>query len=323
MRQLTRARPPRSLGALDTLAEQVAVVLNDADTGPLPAVLSVTAADHGVARNEISRFSYGTTSSVFSLITSGDAPINHLAAHVPARVEAADFGLADTVRTREYKVANGTEDLSRRDAMSVEQARASILNGVAFAEERLLQDCSAVGVGEIGVGNTTSAAALTARLLGLSGTSVVGSGVGASPATVERKSRLVEVALQRTVNYPDDPLRLLAALGGFEICGNIGVILGAARAGRIIVLDGFITGVAAVLATRLCPAVAGYLVAAHRSAEPGHQFVLDELELRPLLDLGMRLGMASGAAVALGMINAVLAVCADTPAAAKVGLVTP
>ncbi len=296
------------------------MILGDADPGPLPAVVSVIAGDHGVAKKGVSRFLHGTTSSVFSLISSGDAPVNHLAARVPARVEVADFGMANTVGTRRYKVANGTEDLSVRDAMTVDQARDAVANGASFAEERLLRGFSALGVGEIGVGNTTSAAALTARLLGLPATAVVGPGAGSGAESVERKVGLVETALVRTENHPDDPLRLLAALGGFEICGNVGVILAAARAGRVVVLDGFITGVSALVATRLCPDAAGYLVAAHRSTEPAHEFVLDELGLRPLLDLDMRLGMASGAAITLGLINTVLSVCAYTPAAAKVGL---
>jgi nicotinate-nucleotide--dimethylbenzimidazole phosphoribosyltransferase len=324
--QRTLARPIGSLGRLDDLVRTIAGIRRDARPGPLPAAVSILAGDHGVAAHGVSAFRHGLTHHVLELIASGRAPVNILADRVPAKVVTADFGLATSGRggaaptgDQAYKVACGTADISRQDAMTIEQARRAIAGGVAFTNERL-GDEPLLAVGEIGVGNTTAAAALTARLLGTPPAQVVGAGSGVDAAVVERKRDLVAAAVRRTRGLPDDPVGLLAALGGFEIAGNVGVILAAAGQRRVIVLDGYITAVAALIAVRLCRPVAGYLIASHLSTEPGHQVLLDTLGLSPLLSLGMRLGMASGATLALGMVNAALAVAALTPGARSVGL---
>jgi nicotinate-nucleotide--dimethylbenzimidazole phosphoribosyltransferase len=324
VRQRTLARPAGSLGRLDDLVKVVAGIRRDPRPGPLPAVVSVLAGDHGVAARGVSAFRHGLTSDVLKLIASGRAPVNILARRVPARVVTADFGLVTAVdgahrQEQRYKVTNGTADISRHDAMTVAQARRAVANGIAFAGERL-GDEPLLAVGEIGVGNTTAAAALTARLLDASPARVVGAGSGVGAVVVAHKRTLVEEALRRTRGRPDDTMRVLAALGGSEIAGNVGVILAAADQRRVIVLDGYITAVAALIAVRLCPSVRGYLIASHLSAEPGHRLILDDLGRSPLLSLGLRLGMASGATMALGIINAALAVAAYTPPAREVGL---
>ena len=320
VRQLTLARPAGSLGHLDEVIHQIAAIRGQpAPEGPLPALISVLAGDHGVAGHGTSVYRAGLTSTVFGLILTGQAPVSILARQAGARVAAADFGLLEPVGDQQYKVAPGTGDISREDAMTADQARQAIRNGIRYASDQL-GGSQLVAVGEVGVGNTTATAALAARLLSLPVAAVTGAGSGIGDATLSRKRDLVAAALQRTSDVPGDPVALLAALGGYEIGGNVGVILAAARQRRAVVLDGYISGVAALLAVRLCPSAREYLIAAHQSAEPGHPLVLAALGLRPLLALDLRLGMTSGAALALSLINSTLAVAAQTPRALRVGL---
>ncbi|MFJ6194862.1 nicotinate-nucleotide--dimethylbenzimidazole phosphoribosyltransferase [Micromonospora sp. NPDC092111] len=320
VRQRAQARPPDALGTLDAVAHRVAGIRRGAAPGPLPAVVSVLAGDHGVARHGTSRYRHGYTGRVLELIRAGLAPVCTLAARVPARVECADVGLAEPVGDQRYKIGPGTRDITRDPAMAPEQVVRAVLGGARYATERLT-DVPMVAVGEIGVGNTTAATALAARLLDTDVADLVGAGSGVTADVVARKRRLIDTALTRHAGVPGDPLALLAALGGFEIAGNVGVILAAAGRRQVVVIDGTMTAVAALVAVRLCPASAGYLVAGHRSTEPAHQAVLADLGLPPLLDLGMRLGMAAGAVLALHLINGVLAVAESTPSARSAGLV--
>ncbi len=294
VRQLTLARPAGSLGRLDELVCRVAAIRRTPTPGPLPAVVSVLAGDHGIATRGTSAFPQRHTGAVLRLIQAGQAPVNILAGRVPARVESADFGLVDPVGGQRYRVAAGTGDISRQDAMTLAQAGRAVLNGADYAVARLGHD-ALLGVGEIGVGNTTATAALAARLIGASPGEIVGVGSGVDPAVVRHKRDLVEAALRRVGNLPDEPLRLLAALGGFEIAGNVGLILAAAGRGQVVVVDGTMTAMS-------------------------HRLLLDALGQPPLLTLDMRLGMGAGAALALGLVNAALAVAERTPVARAVGL---
>ncbi|WP_349879215.1 nicotinate-nucleotide--dimethylbenzimidazole phosphoribosyltransferase [Micromonospora sp. HUAS YX12] len=320
--QLTRALPAGSLGVLDDLTGRIAAIRAEPTSGALPAIVSVLAGDHGVAVHGTSAYEHGFTGRVLRLIASGRAPVNILAAQVPARVEYADVGLVEPVGDPRYRVAAGTADLSRQDAMTGEQAHRAVLTGARYAAERLA-DRPLLGIGEIGVGNTTAATALAARLLGVPPTDLVGPGSGVGPAVVQSKRTLIEAALDRIGRLPDDPIRILAAVGGLEIAANVGVILAAAANRQVIVFDGTITAVSALTAVRLCPAVAGYLIPAHCSTEPVHRHLLEALGQPPLLDLGMRLGMASGAALALSLVNGALAVAHLTPEARAVDLAVP
>ncbi|GAA2835601.1 nicotinate-nucleotide--dimethylbenzimidazole phosphoribosyltransferase [Kitasatospora sp. CM 4170] len=319
VRQLTLARPGGSLGQLDTLVQRVAAIRRTSAPGPLTAAVSVLAGDHGVAVHGTSRFRHGLTGGVLRLIDAGRAPVSILAARLPARVETADLGLAEPVGDQRYKIGPGTGDISVEDAMTPDQTVAAVLAGARYAAERLA-GVELVAVGEIGVGNTTAASALAARLLGRPAADVTGLGSGVPDDTVRQKAALVDRALARCAGRPDDPLTVLAALGGYEIAGNVGVILTAAARRQVVLIDGAITAVAALLAVRLCPAAAGYLIAAHESTEPSHRHVLAALGQPPLLRLEMRLGMASGAAMAVGLLNGALAVADATATAASAGL---
>jgi nicotinate-nucleotide--dimethylbenzimidazole phosphoribosyltransferase len=245
--------------------------------------------------------------------------VNALADSVGAPVAYADFGLVSPVGDQSYKVGDGTADIALCDAMTQVQAKRAIRLGARFADDHLAA-AGIVAVGEIGVGNTTTTAALAARILGVSARDTVGPGAGLAPAAMARKAARVEAALTRVRDVPDDPLQLLAALGGFEIAGNVGVILRAAAHRQVTVIDGAITALSALVAVRLCPAVAGYLIAAHLSTEPVHGLLLAELRQAPLLDLRMHLGMASGAVLALGLVKGALLIDASVPRAGAVGL---
>jgi nicotinate-nucleotide--dimethylbenzimidazole phosphoribosyltransferase len=321
MRQRTVARPVGSLGVLDDTVHRIAGMCGTVTTGLLPAAVSVLAGDHGVAERGTSEFRPEVTRSVLELIESGRAPVNFMAERVPARVVTADFGLREPAGTAKYRVGAGTADICVEDAMTRDAARTAIENGIGYARD-CLHDVTMVAVGEIGVGNTTVSSALTARLLDVPVAEVVGHGSGVDDATVARKRLLVEQALRRTDVDAGDPVAMVAALGGYEIAGNVGVILAAAAAHQVVLLDGFISGVAALLAVQLCPTAARYLIASHQSAEPGHVAVLAALNLRPLLVLGMRLGMASGATLAMELITTAIAVAVGAPRARLVGLAT-
>lgn len=317
--QLTLARPGGSLGDLDQAIRRVAAIRRSSTPAPLATVVSVLAADHGVASRGVSAFPHGHTGRVLELIAAGRAPVNILAARLPASVVHADVGLVRPVGDQRYKVAAGTRDLTLSDAMTVDETEQAVLTGARYAADRL-SGSALVAVGEIGVGNTTVTSVLAARLLDALAAGVVGIGSGLPGTALSRKQKLVEQALRRTGPVPDDPLRLLSAAGGLEIAANVGVILACAAHGQVVVLDGVITAVSALLAVRMCPPAAGYLIAGHQSAEPAHAGLLECLGLVPLLRLRMRLGMASGAVLAAELLNSALAVAAGTPPADTTGL---
>jgi nicotinate-nucleotide--dimethylbenzimidazole phosphoribosyltransferase len=317
--QLTLARPGGSLGDLDHAIRRVAAIRRALVPAAMDTVVSVLAGDHGVAMRGVSAYPYGHTGRVLELIAAGQAPVSILAGRLPARVVHADVGLAQPVGDQRYKVAAGTRDLTVTDALTAEESERAVLNGARYAVEQL-GSSSLLVLGEIGIGNTTAASALAARLLRTRTEGMVGSGSGVPGDTVGRKRALVEQALRRIAELPDDPLRLLRAVGGLEIAANVGVILAAAGQGRVVLLDGVITAVSALVAVKVCPPAAGYLLAGHQSSEPAHAALLASLRLVPLLRLNIHLGMASGAALAAGVLNSALAVAAGTPAAGSAGL---
>jgi nicotinate-nucleotide--dimethylbenzimidazole phosphoribosyltransferase len=238
----------------------------------------------------------------------GGAAVNVLARHVGARVVVADFGVAAPLSTGagivERRVAPGTRSITSGPAMAREDAVRAITAGAALVEDTA-PDC--VGTGEMGIGNTTAASALTAALTGADPAMVTGRGTGVTHDAWGAKVEAVRRAL--AVNRPDaaDALGALAAVGGFEIAGLVGVVLAGAARRIPVVLDGFIATAAALVAARLAPPVRGYLIAAHRSAEPGHVRLLDALGVTPYLELGMRLGEGTGAALGIGLLRAALA----------------
>ena len=313
--ELDRKTKPRgSLGRLEELAAQIAAVRGTVAPEPLRAAIVVAAADHGVAAEGVSAYPQEVTRQMLANFASGGAAICVLARAVRAELHVVDAGVIEAYphpAIRSIRIGSGTVNAATRPAMSRADASESIERGAALARELTGSGTNVLALGDMGIGNTTSASALVAALLGREPAEVCGPGTGLDTDGVAHKATVVGRMLATNRPSADDPLGALAAVGGFEIAVLTGVALGAAAEGGVVVLDGFITGAAALVAERLEPAVGGYLVASHRSPEPGHAAVLDALALEPLLDLGLRLGEASGAALALPLLEAARAILVE------------
>jgi nicotinate-nucleotide--dimethylbenzimidazole phosphoribosyltransferase len=311
-RRLDRlTKPPGSLGTLEDVVVQLAGITGTSALAVVPRTIVILAADHGVAMRGVSAYPSTVTGQMVANFLAGGAAISVLARLQRARLEIVDMGTAtepppnDGLASR--RIAAGTRDFSTGPAMSPAEARAAIDIGLELAAELAADGCRLVVPGEMGIGNSTSAAAISAALLGLPAAAVTGRGTGLDDEALRRKISLIDRAVAERGVGQDDPLAALAAVGGFEIAGIVGLILGSAAARIPILLDGFIVGSAALVAARLAPALPRRLIAGHRSAEPGHAALLSELRLEPLLDLGLRLGEGSGAATSIAIVDAAVA----------------
>ena len=304
VRRLNRlTKPLGSLGRLEDLAAHLAAIQGRAVPRVNRKTIFTLAADHGVAEKQVSAYPREVTGQMVLNFLRGGAAINVLSRIVGAQVVVADFGVASPLPPhpdlRECRIASGTRDLSEEPAMTGEEAIASIERGIDLVTETDL-----VATGEMGIGNTTSASALTAAFTGRPIEEVTGRGTGIDDSARARKVEAIRSAFRRSPPDPGMPLEVLASIGGFEIGGLAGVILGAAARRIPILVDGFIATSAALIAVGLAPAAREFLIAAHRSAEPGHDAALSRLELRPLLDLSLRLGEGTGAALAMVLCEA-------------------
>ncbi len=310
-RQEQLTKPPGSLGRLEALSIQVAGIFGNARPLIRGKTVIIAAADHGVVDEGISGYPQAVSAQMVQNFLSGGAAINVLARRAGVTLEIVDAGLATALAERSklgaLGIGSGTANIARGPAMNREQAEACILAGADLAARAARDGADLIGAGDMGIGNTTSAAAITSALTGRPAHETTGRGTGRSDDQLQGKIAVVERAL--AVNSPDpaDGLDVLAKVGGFEIGVLAGVMLGAAAARRVVVLDGFISTAAALFAHNICPAVRDYFVAAHLSAEQGHRVALSHLGLRPLLDLEMRLGEGTGAVLAMGLIDAATA----------------
>ena len=303
-----KTKPRGSLGRLEDLGARIAGIRGFVPER-LEAVIVVAAGDHGVAAEGVSAYPQEVTAQMVANFVAGGAAVSVLAREAGARLVVIDAGIASPIEVRPdehelvraVRVGAGTANMTVGPAMTDEQAALARAAGAALADE--LAGVDVVALGEMGIGNTTSAAALTAALLGVDPVLVCGSGTGLDAQGVERKVATVRRALE--VNAGRDPL---AALGGFEIAFLAGLALRAAERRLVVLVDGFITAAAVLAASRVDYAVVDSLVAAHRSPEPGHAAILEALDLDPLLDLGLRLGEGSGAALALPLLHASIAI---------------
>lgn len=307
-RQASLTKPPGSLGRLEELAVRLAAMRGEVIPRLERKVVVVAAADHGVAELGVSAYPRDVTAQMVANFVSGGAAVNQLAARAGARVVVVDAGVRTPVAAPDVvdrRAGAGTADFTRGPAMERSTAETLLDQGVALARE-LAAD--AVVLGDMGIGNTTAAAALTAALLGLPPASVTGRGTGVDDAGYARKLSAVARALE--VNRPDpaDPVGALAAVGGFELAFLAGVALGAAATRACVLLDGFPTSAAALAALRIAPDARGYVLASHRSVEPGHAAILEALGLEPLLDLRLRLGEGTGGLLALLLLDTAVAV---------------
>jgi nicotinate-nucleotide--dimethylbenzimidazole phosphoribosyltransferase len=314
-RQDRLTKPQGSLGRLEELSIQLAAITGQ----PIPAikhkVIITMAGDHGVARDGVSAYPPEVTPQMVLNFLSGGAAINVLARHIGARIVVVDMGVdydfAPHSDLLVRKIARGTHSIAHGPAMTREQAVQAIETGIAVAEKEIERGLDIVGTGDMGIGNTTPSAAIAAALTGQPAASIAGRGTGVDDAQHSRKVEIIERAL--AVNKPDpaDGLDVLAKVGGFEIGGLAGVILGAAAHRKPVMVDGFISTAAAMLAITLAPQVRPYLIAAHRSQERGHGIMLEWAGLKPLLDIDLRLGEGTGAALGISLAEAACKLLAE------------
>ena len=299
-----KTKPPGSLGMLEDLALQLGLILRTVQPRIEKPALLVFAADHGIVAENVSPYPQSVTAQMVANFLAGGAAINVFARQNGFALQVVDAGVnhdfGDLPGLTQRKVAPGTRNFARAPAMSAAQCEAALAHGYALADG--LQG-NLLAFGEMGIGNTTAAAALMHKLTGLPLADCVGAGTGLDADGVRRKQAVLEaaVALHRDVAAPLD---VLATFGGLEIAMMVGAMLGAAERRMVLVIDGFIVSSALLVAARLQPAVLDYCVFAHCSGEHGHRQLLQQLGGRPLLELGMRLGEGTGAALALPLVQA-------------------
>lgn len=301
-------KPRDSLGRLEELAARYVAIRRE-EMPPLENKwVIVFAADHGVVAEGVSAYPQEVTYQMVYNFLRGGAGINVLARHAGARVEVVDIGVnhdfGDIAGLISLKVAYGSRNLAQEPALTREEALRALLVGVELAEEATGAGVDAIAAGDMGIGNTTPAAALASVFTGRPVGAVTGRGTGIEDNVWRHKIAVINRALALHRPNPADPIGVLAAVGGLEIAGIAGLILGTAASRRPLLLDGFIAAAGALVAAALAPTVTDYLIAAHRSVEPGHQITLDFLRMKPLLNLQMRLGEGTGAALGLGLLEA-------------------
>ena len=323
-RQAELTKPPGSLGWLEELSVQVAGILGTARPVIRDKTLIVAAGDHGVVAQGVTAYPQAVTAQMVLNFLSGGAAVNVLARKVGVELVIVDAGVATPLPEhpdlRVLGFGRGTGDITRGPAMTREQAEACVAVGVDLALEVAKRGASIIGTGDMGIGNTTASSAIVAALTGLPPSETTGRGTGRTDDELAAKAAVVKRAL--AVNRPDpsDPLDVLCKVGGYEIGVLTGVVLGGALARRVVVIDGFISGAAALIADGLCPEVRGYLVAGHLSTEAGHRIVLERLGLAPLLQLDMRLGEGTGAVLAMGVVEAAAATLSEMATFAEAGV---
>jgi len=310
-RQAQLTKPPGSLGLLEDLAVRLAAMQRREDPRLDRPWISVFAADHGVAEEGVSAFPQAVTRLMLRNFLQGGAAISVLARQLDARLEVIDVGVAGPAETHEglvlARAGAGTANFARQAAMAAGQLHAALQAGAEAAQRAAGFGADIFIGGEMGIGNTSSATALACALLQTGPEALAGPGTGLDAAGVAHKRAVVGRALALHADGLDQPLEILRRLGGFEIAALAGAYLHAAALGLPVLVDGFISSVAALMAVRLQPACRDWLLFGHRSAEPGHRLVLEALDARPLLDLSMRLGEGSGAAASLPLLRAACA----------------
>lgn len=310
-RQDRLTKPPGSLGRLETIATAIAGMQGRSRPSVARRAVIVAAGDHGIADEGVSAYPRAVTAQMVANFLAGGAAINALARQAGARVVVADFGVEGNLEAAEglvdVKVARGTRNFLREPAMTRAEAVEAMLAGARIVSGERERGLDIVGLGEMGIANTSAATALVASLTGTPVAVVTGRGTGLDDAALAHKIDVIERALDLHQPDPEDPLGTLAAVGGLEIAGLAGVVIGAASQRIPVVVDGFITAAAAMVAVRFCPAAAAFLLPSHCSVEPGHTPALAALGLEPLFDLRMRLGEGTGAALAMQVIAGAVA----------------
>lgn len=306
-RQTRLTKPLGSLGQLETLATRLAG-MQGSDTPRAEKVhISIFAGDHGVAAEGISRFPQSVTMEMVRNFVRGGAGISVLARSIDARLEVINLGTVEETGPLEgvtdVRIGPGTANFVEGPAMDLHQLALAMNAGRHAAERARLAGTEIYLAGEMGIGNTTAAAAVACALMGAEPEELVGPGTGLDDAGVRHKAEVIRRAMDLHRGHMDEPVECLRRVGGFEIAAMSGAYLACAQMGMPVLVDGFISSVSALATARICPSARDWFLFAHTSAEPGHRRVLEALSARPLLDLGMRLGEASGAATAVPLLR--------------------
>jgi len=323
-RQAILTKPPGALGRLEAAAIQLAALQGTERPCVNQVYITVFAADHGVAAEGISAFPQAVTAEMVKNFARGGAAISVLARELGAKLEVMNLGTVNDPGPLDgvlnLQLGPGTANLCREPAMDEHQLARAMHAGRQAAERARLGDAQLFIGGEMGIGNTTTAAVLACALLDAPPEQLAGPGTGLDAQGIKRKTEVIHQALDRHSQYHGAPLEALRRLGGFEIAALTGSYIACAHMGLPVLVDGFICSVAALAATRICPATEHWFLFSHASAEPGHRTVLDALDAHPLLNLGMRLGEGSGAAVAVPMLRMACALHNDMATFAEAGV---
>jgi nicotinate-nucleotide--dimethylbenzimidazole phosphoribosyltransferase len=300
-------KPLGSLGRLEDLILRYGLARGTADLRLARQAMFVFCADHGIAAEGVSAYPAEVTTQMVRNFAAGGAAINVLCRQLRIEPRIVDVGVngefEPELRIVRRKIAPGTRNFLREPAMTLAQASAALEIGITLATDAAGEGFDLLGAGEMGIGNTTSAAAITAALTGCDPEAAAGPGTGITEIQRQHKADVIRRALALHRPNPRDPLAVLAAVGGFEIAALAGLLLGAASRRLPVAVDGFIASAGALVAARLAPEVLGYLFFSHRSAEPGHALLLEAIGARPLLSLDLRLGEGTGAALAMSLVD--------------------
>ncbi|MEG6586508.1 nicotinate-nucleotide--dimethylbenzimidazole phosphoribosyltransferase [Dendrosporobacter sp. 1207_IL3150] len=308
-------KPLGSLHSFEHIARQMAGITGNPRPKKLEKSVILMAGDHGVADEGVSAYPKEVTAQMVQNFCQGGAAINVFAEHIGARLVLVDIGVAadlsQLTNIHQEKIACGTKNIAKEPAMTREQTQQAIETGIKIAQGEAFKGSRVIGLGEMGIANTTPSTAIVACYSKKTLEELTGRGTGISDEILDRKVSVLKRAIE--VNSPDknDPIDVLSKVGGFEIAGLVGVILGAASSGAAVVLDGLITSAAALIAVKIAPQVKDYLVGSHFSVEPAHAEVLEVIGVPAYLKLDMRLGEGTGAVLGMSLINASLHVIND------------
>jgi nicotinate-nucleotide--dimethylbenzimidazole phosphoribosyltransferase len=323
-RQDTLTKPPQSLGRLEELSIQLAAATGQARPSVKRKAVIVMAADHGVTSEGVSAYPAAVTPQMVLNFLNGGAAINVLARQAGARVVVVDIGVAHQFESHPglllRKVALGTQNMAQGPALTRAEAEMAISEGLDVVQGEIANGLDLLATGDMGIGNTTASAAITAVITGQPVAQVTGRGTGVDDKGLAQKIAIIEKAIALNQPDPNDALDVVSKVGGLEIAGLAGVIIGAAAHRVPIVIDGFISGAAALIAVGLAPEVRPYLIAGHQSVEAGHQAILQHLGLKPLLDLNLRLGEGTGAVLAFHLVEAAASILNEMATFSEAGV---
>jgi len=301
-------KPQGSLGRLEELAALVCGIKRTLKPKTENKVIFTLAADHGVAEEGVSAFPQEVTKEMISNFVNGGAGVNVLARHINAKVIVVDMGVKGEILSKDViikKIANGSKNFTKGLAMTREQAIKSVLYGIELVDEEMKNGTiDIVGTGDMGIANTTPSSAVVAAITHAEVEKITGRGTGISDEIFNNKIMVIKKGLNLNKPNPDDAIDVLSKVGGFEIGGIAGVILGCAKNKIPVVIDGFISGVGALIAYKLNPLTKDYMLASHQSVEQGHKILLEYIGLKPLLNLNLRLGEGTGAALGINLVEA-------------------